>query len=522
MSLTARISRAMLWGQLGRLAEVVFFFLLTLVLARRLAAAGYGIFSLGWSLMMFCGLLAGMGQGQESLGKFVPEAAAGRYAGGVARLVKHLLGMRVLASAVLSGVVLLAGGWLERQLGVAGFRRYLGLILVVFALRSASELFSCVFSGLLELRVVAAGRSVVPLVALLLVLFAAGPDAKIEVRTAFQALAVGQCAGLGIFLLAARKGVHTASEALSAASTNLRHILYFGLYTWLAGFFILVLGEGADVLLLGWLLKDSAAVGWYAVGASLVFRTTGLMAAWLPLLGMPTLSTAYLKAGPQGLAEAAEALWKLISLSLVPTTVFLVRFSPELVSLFYSPRYAPSVPVVMTLGLFLCLSAVAGFGLQAGMLYILERAKTVCALFAASAGLNLALAFPLIHQFGIVGAAAATGGAFLFLSLLSARVAAAHCPLRWPWPFLLKVIMASGVAAGSTLWLAPNSPGSLAAAGALWAGVLLLCLWVSKPLDRADSRHLRTLSPSLGWLAAQFSGPGVSLKLGAWPGGNEE
>ncbi len=166
MSLLERVTRGYLWSQIGRLGEAGLLFLLSLVLARQMGPAVYGIFALGLSLVAFCGFLAAMGVGQEALGKFVPVAAAGHYPGGVPRLVAHLLGIRVLAVTALSGVVLLAGGWVERGLGAAGLRHDLGLVLLIFSLRSICELFTYTFSGLLELRVVAAGRAVVPLVAL--------------------------------------------------------------------------------------------------------------------------------------------------------------------------------------------------------------------------------------------------------------------------------------------------------------------------------------------------------------------
>jgi O-antigen/teichoic acid export membrane protein len=504
MNLLKRVSRGILWGQLGRAAEVGLFGLLSFMLARKMGPSSYGVFSLGASLVAFFGFLALVGIGQETLAKFVPEAAAGRYPGGAARLTAHLLSLRLAAIAVVCIGALLAGGRIEHRLGVTGFRHYLGILLLVFILRSIADLFSCVFSALLRLRVVAGGRVVVPATALLLVLVVAWQGESIDPGIAFRALAIGQCMGLAVILLAWQGCKLTVDPEFSGTPAPLRRVLSFGLYTWLAGLFIFVLSDRIDVLLLGWLLKDPKAVGWYAVGATLVFQSTGLTTAWLPLVGMSTLSNAYLEAGPAGLAQVGEALWKIIAVSLVPVMVFLVRFSKEVVVLLYSTQFVLSAPVVQTLGLLLGLSAIVGFGLQAGMLYILGHPKTACAIFAASAALNIVLAFPLIHRFGIVGAAAATGGAFLLFSLLSARVARARCRVRTPWSFLFKVVSASAAAAGVSLLLKPYILSSFAVAGFIWIGVLLLCLWLMKPLTRVDSQHLSRVSQPLGWLAGRL------------------
>jgi O-antigen/teichoic acid export membrane protein len=504
MSLLKRVSRGILWGQLGRAAEIGFFGLLSFVLARKMGPHSYGVFSLGASLVASFGFLASVGIGQETLAKFVPEAAAGRYPGGAAQLTAHVLGLRLGAIGVVSIGTLLAGSWIEHQLGVAGFRHFLGILLVVFMVRSITDLFCCVFSGLLRLQEVAAGRVVVPVVVLLVVLGVAWRGRTLEPVTAFRALAIGQCIGLVVILLAWRGCQLTAVPVFSGTPTRLRGVLSFGIYTWLAGFFILVLSDRIDVLFLGWLLKNPKVVGCYAVGAALVFQCTGLATAWLQLVGMSAFSHAYLEAGSAGLAQTGEALWKIIAASLVPVLAFLVCFSKELVVSLYSIQFVLSAPVVETLGLLLGLSAIAGFGLQAGMLYILGHPKMVCAIFAASAALNIVLAFPLIHRFGIIGAAAATGGAFLFFSLLSAWVARAHCGLQAPWSFLFKIVSACAAAAGVSLLLKSYTPSSFAVAGCIWVGVLLLCLWLMKPLTRVDSQHLSRVSQPLGWLAGRL------------------
>jgi len=504
MSLLKRASHGYVWSQAGRLAEVALFFVLSFVLARWIGPAGYGVFALGMSLMVFCGFLATLGIGQETLGKFVPEAAAGNYPGGVSSLVKHLLGVRLIAVATLSAATLLTGRWVERLMGVPGFRRYLGLILLVFALRSLCELFTFVFSGLLELRVVAASRSVAPLIAVAGVWTSSLAGKPITVQDAWSALAIGQFAALLILLLAARKGWPVSQESSAEPRRNLRRVLSFGLFAWLAGFFVVILGDSSDVALIGWLIKDAKAVGFYAVGSSAVLRGVNALLAWLPLIGMSTACNAYLEGGRERLADTAEAVWKLIVISLVPSMLLLFEFSEPFVTVLYSKQYLAAVGVLRVLAAFFVLSAILGHGLQAGILYILDREKSACAVFAAAALFNVVTAIPLIKAFGMIGAAWATGLSFVFFAVLSLFFGGSACPIRWPREFITRVVLASFISCFATIWLKPDSLSTLAVAGAVWVLLFFLMLGLTKPLSSRDSSSLRRIHPGLGCLAERF------------------
>ncbi len=504
MSLLQRASRGYLWSQVGRFVEVVCLFALSVILARHMSLVEYGVFALGLSLVTFCGFLTAMGVGQEALSKFVPEAAEGLYSGGVRRLVGQLLGVRVAAVAALSGVVMLAGGRIDRFLGVPGLRQCLGWILLLFALRSICELFSHVFSGLLELRVVAAGRAIVPLAALALVAGSLWQGRKLSSADAFLALAVGQFIGLLIFVRSARKGWPVAPGSSAAGGIHLRRVLSFGLYAWLAGFFVYVLGDSSDVILISWLSKDAKAVGLYAVGSSAVFRVLSLSLAWVPLIAMPTQCLAYLDGGKQHLAEAAEAVWKLIVISLVPAMFLLSEFSLPIVTLIYSKEYQAAAPVLRVLAVLLAMSAVLGNGVHAGILYLLNQEKKACAIFAGAAAFNVALAILLIRALGIIGAAWATGLSFVFFSALCAFFGNAVCPVRWPRAFVSRVVLASALSCLATSWLKVNSLQALAMAGAAWGLIFWLGLALIKPLSAKDSSSLRRINAGLAYVAERF------------------
>ncbi len=311
-------------------------------------------------------------------------------------------------------------------------------------------------------------------------------------------------AALVIFGLAVRKGWPAPQETFDAPRGSLRRVLAFGVFAWLAGFFIFVLGDSSDVALIGWLVKDTRAVGLYAVGSSGVFRGLNLLLAWLPLIGMSTAANAYLEGGKEQLAEAAEGVWKLIAISVVPAMFLLFRFAEPFLTLLYSEEYRAAVPVLRVLAALFAASAILGHGLHAGILYLLDRERTACAIFAAAAAGNIALAVILIHAFGIVGAAWATGLSFVFFAVLCLVLGQPACAVRWPRGFIARVVLASALACFATRWLRVDSLAALGVAAGVWVLVLLLVLSLTRPLSSRDSRSLRQINSGLGYVAERF------------------
>jgi O-antigen/teichoic acid export membrane protein len=503
MSLAARAGRGYIWSQAGRLLEVLLLFLVSLVLARMLGPNQYGTFALSVSFIAFCSFLASVGIEGNALGKFVPEAAAGRYKGGVARLVYDLIGVRVITVFVFTGILLALRPQIDLHFGGTGFGRYFAIVLIIFGLRSVCDLLGNAFSGMLDLGVVVAGRSAVPFVTLLVVGSTILWGRGINLNFAFVALLLGQLAALMIFLLATKKRIY-APTPCGGDTFTLRRVMIFGLFAWLSGLFVFVLNDGSDAILLGWLLKDAREIGLYAIGASLAFRPASLVLAWMPLMGMAVSTTLLLSKGHEGLVRGTELALRVTSLSLIPTMVLVTRFAPQIVGLLYSHRYDASVPITRTLCVLLATSGFLGFGAHAGILFLLNREKTTCAIFGSSALFNMVLAVPMIKAFGIEGAALATGFSSILFASACAVIGTPACAVRWPWKFNIKVVVASLL--GTVLTWGQN-PATLVGLGLcciLWGMGFIVSLLVMKPLSSGDVKPLRQISPKLGDLMGRL------------------
>ena len=503
MSYGARLGRAIFWGQAGRVAEAVVFFLFYLFLARALGPASYGLFALGMSLAGVCVFLTLLGLGPETLGRFVPEIAAGGRRDRARRLLGILFAIRSAAVLAASALVFVFRRTLAERFHFPLLSESLALVLLVFAARSAFDLLTYFSAGLLELRRVAAAKLIASLAApgLFLILWLRHVP---SVNAAWLAIAVGSLAGIVVLAVPLLISDSAASARVQEA-LPLGRILAFGLLAWATNFFLYVLGDNMDVLLLGWLVADRSAIGYYAVGAKIVFSLTGLLLGWASLVSVPSFFVSWQQGGVAHLARLVEAQWKFAVLCLVGPFVFLIRYAREVIAIFYAPAYSSSVAVVQILSGFTACAVVLGFSLGTSALYATSRERMACALIAAAAVFNVLAEIVLVRRMGVLGAAYATGMSFVLLAVLSAAASRLYIPWRFPAIFVAKVVGAAAIATVPTIWFRPSSFLALLVGSVVWSVAFLAALALFKPLDQADSAALVRVNPHLRELAAVFS-----------------
>jgi O-antigen/teichoic acid export membrane protein len=500
MSLAARIGRAIFWGQAGRFAEASILFFFSLLLARVLGPASYGLYALGMSLAGVCGFLTLLGLGPETLGRFLPEISADRQRHRANGLLRALLAIRAAAIVFVACLVFIFHGVVSARLHFPLVIASLAAVLAVFAARSILDLFTYFSCGLLELRRVALAKvtaaAIAPALFVILLTFR-----RSGVNSAWLAFAGGSLAGIAILAFPLFGRVTTAASE----SFPLRRMFAFGMFTWATNFFVYVLGDSTDVLLLGWLVPDRAAIGRYAVGAKIVFSLTGLLLGWASLVSVASFSESYQRAGIAGLARAVEAQWKLGVLCVTAPFLLLLRYAGEIVTTLYSADYAGSVPVTRVLcGLMAC-AALLGFSLTTSALYVIGRERLACGLVGGAAVFNVVAEIFLVRRAGILGAAWATGMSFVLLALASGVASRLYIPWRAPTAFTSKVFAASALALAPTLWIHSDSILRVGAGCVVYAAAFVLGLSILKPLDRRDSAALGRVNARLGSVAEFFS-----------------
>jgi|HubBroStandDraft_1064217.scaffolds.fasta_scaffold01216_1 lipopolysaccharide exporter len=501
MSLAARVGRAIFWGQAGRFAEAGILFIFSLLLARVLGPASYGLYALGMSLAGVCGFLTLLGLGPETLGRFLPEIAADGQRHRANSLLRALLGIRFAAIVFVACLVFIFRGAILAKLHFPLIIVSLVAVLLVFAARSILDLLTSFSSGLLDLRSVAvaklAASAAAPALFLAFLIFRHANTGAAWLATAGSSL-------VGILVLAS-PFLRTRGSPVSGQRVAVRPILAFGMFAWTTNFFMYILGDNTDVLLLGFLLSERAAIGRYAVGAKIVFSLTGLLLGWAALVSVASFAESHQRLGKEAMARMVEAQWRLAVLCVVGPSLLLLRYAREIITTAYSADYAPSVPVTQVLCVLMACAAVLGFSLGTSALYAIGKERMACALVGAAATFNIVSEVFLVRRMGILGAAYATGLSFVVLALLSATASRIYVPWRFPAEFVGKVIVASSVALVPTFYIRADSIVALAAGSLAWGGAFFLGLLILKPLGPFDFAALTRINPRLAALAGSFS-----------------
>jgi O-antigen/teichoic acid export membrane protein len=295
----------------------------------------------------------------------------------------------------------------------------------------------------------------------------------------------------------------------------LRRILAFGAFSWATNFFIYILSDSTDVLLLGSLTTDRVAIGRYAACARIVFSLTSLLLGWTSLVGVASLSESFQQAGLAGLTQAVESVWKFGVFCLVPSLIFVFRYARPIVATLFSAAYVPAATIVQILaGLVVC-GAFCGFSVHGGILYVLNRERLACAVVGGAALFNIASEVSLVRRFGFAGAAWATGASF-FLLAASCNVASRRfVQLRVPVEFFAKISLAAGIGLLVSAWLQPQTPLQLIGAGALYGFGFVVSLVLFKPLTIIESASLGRVNRALGaWANRLFTTPYPSAQSG--------
>jgi len=211
-----------------------------------------------------------------------------------------------------------------------------------------------------------------------------------------------------------------------------------------------IIAQRFDTLLMSVVLS-TAAIGWYNAPLAMI----GMF-----LLGAQALATASYPPMVRAYASSAEALpgmaWpvlKSLIIASLPVAVFGSVFAAPIVSILYSPEFAPAVPVLRVLLWSLPLSfSLESLGRVATAVGLEHKAARID---VASAGVSVLLNLVLVPTAGIVGAA---------LALVLSR---AYRVVRY-WSLL-----------EGSLQLSSNlrDLAGMAASAALMAGVVLTLNW---------------------------------------------
>ena len=486
-SLLRRFAQGFAWNYVGRLAEFGLRFLFISVVARRVGPDSFGVYAFTVSTFTAVTLLGALGY-EQALNTFVPRHAA--HPERLTYLLRQLLVRRMVIFAGLSLLLVLLTPWLERVVGPAAS----GLlwILPYLFFFNLANLLAYFLIGLLDITLVSVVRVGVQAANLglsMLVLNAGG-----DIRGVLLVMGMTTMFAALIYLAYLRRLLRQP-----AAPFPLTDIHRFGLTLGVTNGLNYVLGQQVDVMLLGFLLHDSAAIGYYNLAAllNLIF-SSGLLIGFEGVT-QSTLSEMADRSLDR-LAQTWQALIKIAILLAVPALSFAALHATGIVEL-YGAGFADAARLLQVYLAFTVVARFFGGGTNTATLYALQRERIPLVTRTAAGALNVVLAFLWIPTYGPLGAVLATGLSGLATTIPETIITLRVTQARYPMRFAAKVLLASAAALALTRPLARPGLIALVVGALVFALLFAVILALLKPLTSEDQALFHRLNPQLGrWL----------------------
>lgn len=460
---------------------------LTAVIARWLAPAGMGVYSLIMWMLAIAGILVNLGTITTTM-KYVAEALGREDRDEAGGVLAH--GLRQIAwnGAIVTAGWLVATPWLAGAYGHHGLGWVLPLAALAIVPGAAMALLVAACQGLQRYDRVALGTGVWAGT------LVAGTAASFGLGGGIAGLVVAQgvasalaCAVYWRFLDAWRPGwwrmrmAADRHDVLKRYGGSLMILILLDAIVW----------QRSGVFFLG-LWEPAAEVAYYAMAFALAQMAMRMIPGTLVGLLIPSMSRSF-GAGELGqVASIYRAACRWMAVLAVPVAVGGALLAPALVQVLYGPGY---LPMAAPLAVMLAAGAtVMIFGFPASsVLYAVEGQRWLVRVGLAAAVINVALAFLLIPGQGAWGAALATAGSQLVTLLPGAWYAGrelggvAPDVARLPRVLAAAALMGVPVAAlGATLapWLA------LATAIPVGACTYAVALWACRALPPEDQARV--------------------------------
>lgn len=497
MSFASRFGRGLLWNQVSRFLELGAAYALSVIAARALGPAAFGVYSVAISAVTLSYFATSLGL-NEVLNVQVPRLR--EQPGRVGFLLRALLARRAAIALGLALAFALGAPWAARAWREPALLPLLRVAAVYAFFYNVSFLFEYFHMGSMEVPRVSRARLLVQGLGL-----AAGIAALAGHWPAPRLLgAVALASALGCLWLAwgARASLRAPAERFDLAP-----LTRFGLAIWGTNFLAFFLGRQSDVLLIGWFRPGTAEAGCYAVAALLV----NLLASAL-LMGAEGVSLAAFSELEQRVDRASLGrLWafhlKVDQLLSIPLLLFGARFAPAIVATLYAKGFAPAAVLLQAYAVAWVLARVTGGGTNMTVLYAIRRPRAPLLLYGLGGLVNVALDVLLIPRMGAMGAVIGTGVAIVGSSIASSVLVARHTGTPLPMRFTFELLGACAAALLAVQWLPrPGGLAGLLVAGAAGLVVLLAVIRMLRPLDADDTALLVRLNPRLGALALRLQG----------------
>ncbi len=514
-ALLKRAPSGYFWNQIYSLLIFGLSFALSVIIARGLSAAEFGVYSMLSTIISTLLLLFAFGL-EDAASVFVPRLLARGGRAGAATLIRRMLVMRTLVMVGI-GALLAVGlpfvarpmqdvglaptGFAASVVGFAGLRAPLmGIYLAgsaIVALQGA--FFASVLKTRATLIIGGITQALGALLTLALLYLGYGIDGI------FAAQAIVTWIAVLAFLVVLRPYFLGRTERIGLEERPIRSLM---VSAWLTNVSNGALGKQMDIMLMSFFAVSYVAIGYYNLAYQLVSIVAVLLISGLGGVSIAAMSVAYTANGPSHLASLWRAIVTLHLALSAPLQVLAFILAGPIVTTIYGPAYAGAIPLLRIFLVFSFLGRMLGGGANQSALYVLDKQRIVLTARWIGFAINLILDIILIQVAGPAGALIATGFTQLWVNVVEFLALRRAIANHYPMSLALRVVAYSLFAAIPATLLPLEGFVGLIARGALFVVFFVAVALIFRLGDSRDIVELATLNPRIQWLislASRFS-----------------
>jgi len=442
------VTKNFIYNGINTAVTIVVGIALSVIIARFLGPANYGVYSLLIWVLGVLSLISLMGF-PFTIQKYVSEYDGRKEQDTIRKIIAFVLKIEVFWGVIVAILLIILADRLSLWLRHPEFKNFFWIIALLLVPSAVSTILTSVTKGLQifkNIMVVTVIRLILSLVFILLVLNrGAGIIGILWVQLGTNLISVF----LFWILL---KGLLSPCGGLNLARPIKKKVFNFNL-TFLAIMVTeLIVRQKSGVFFLN-LFRTTEEAGYYGLAFGIAIMAVRFVPeSFVHVIG-PALSNRYGAQDRAGLSQIFIKSTKYLTLMIVPICTGIIILARPLVELVYGKSYLPAAGILPILIIASALGVMAS--VAAWVIYAIERQNINLVIGIVAAVLNLTMAVLLIPKHGIYGAAIANSvaqvaGFFLAFSWVHIKM-----KFRFPLVSFFKTCLA-GIIAGGIMYIFMN------------------------------------------------------------------
>lgn len=477
-----------------RIVDFGFTFAINIIVVRGLGPESFGLYTTVFAIAGVFALVSNLGF-EEILNTYIPRYRDFRSR--AAYLFSTVLSARIIILSAGSFALYFLAGPISELIDTPVVAYYLRISLPFLFIGNITTVFTFLYTGLFRFGTLAAGKAILLVLQLagviLIFEFGYGIDALIYLLVIINAVLL-----IFYFILGYKYISFKRTDGVV-----LKKLFLFGLTVWLINLATFGLGKQSDIILMGVFKIGNDQVGYYqtAFGLCNTLNTLGLG-------GLFGLSLSVYASASNDSIEKLARMWNVVlkfsTAIMAPGLLFTIVFADSILVGLYGVEYRPGVILYQIFASFMLFARYLGGRSHTIALYALDKQNTVFIIRLILGVFNISVNAFLIPKWGAMGALIGTGFSALLTSLVELIVVSRLIGASYPFSYMAKILISSLIAIVPFSILFPRQLWVVTVCGILFYGIVVIILWLLKPLDRNDVDSLAGVNVFAGKVAAKF------------------